>query len=234
MSYLTDIMKNRQNIQFFKKEAPDRQVIDDILRRAHQLVPHKNNFWYYKIRVYGPEHEEEKKLIAMASVTNDRFKNGTAEDMEKLAQIYHTWTTDRTRKTLKVEGCNFNMQVTAPYLLVYTHQPDFMTETQKESDYNKSGNQKKSFTKNTNSIHSTDWVTQAAMHGISTAYMCAEQGLHASFCKCYFYNEHIKTDILREGENTAFMLGIGYKDETKNYYPSPVTKPAYEEIVEWK
>ena len=55
MSYLTDIMKKRKNIQFFKEEAPDKKVIDDILREAHDLIPHKNNFWHYKIRVYGPE-----------------------------------------------------------------------------------------------------------------------------------------------------------------------------------
>jgi hypothetical protein len=38
----------------------------------------------------------------------------------------------------------------------------------------------------------------------------------------------------REHEKTAFMLGIGYKDEDSPYYPSLNLKALYEEIVEWK
>ena len=61
MSYLIDIMKTRHNIQFFSDKIPNKDLIDDILKKAHLLVPHKNNFWYYKIRVYGPEHKKEKR-----------------------------------------------------------------------------------------------------------------------------------------------------------------------------
>ena len=72
------------------------------------------------------------------------------------------------------------------------------------------------------------------MHGISTAYICAENKLYASFCRCYFYNHLIHTDILRPDERTAFMLGIGYRDVNKPYFQSLVGKPEYDEIVEWK
>ena len=39
-------MKVRHNITWFSDEVPDKKLIDDILRQAHDLVPHKNNFWY--------------------------------------------------------------------------------------------------------------------------------------------------------------------------------------------
>tara|TARA_Y100001938_G_C8044022_1_gene407785 strand:- start:335 stop:1048 length:714 start_codon:yes stop_codon:yes gene_type:complete len=236
MSYLTDLMKTRKNIQFFKEEAPDKIIIDDILKQAHELVPHKNNFWYYKIRVFGPEHKEEKKLIGMASVggpRKDEFRDGDENKMKELAEIYDEWCNNMERKTLKVEGCNFNVQVTAPYLLVYTHQPDYMTESQKKSEYFKSGNQNKIFKNKVSNKNNKDWIIQSAMHGISTAYLCAEKDLYASFCRCYFYNQFIHTDILRPSDDTAFMLGIGYKDETKPYFPSLVKKPTYDEIMEW-
>tara|TARA_Y100001972_G_scaffold121705_1_gene166156 strand:+ start:245 stop:988 length:744 start_codon:yes stop_codon:yes gene_type:complete len=246
MSYLTDLMSVRKNIQFFKEEAPDKSIIDDILKQAHELVPHKNNFWYYKIRVFGPEHKEEKKIMAMISVTGERrdeFKKGDESKMEELAEIYDEWANRERileirgqnttgRKSLKVEGCSFNIQVTAPYLLVYTHQPDYVTESQKKSKYFESGRQEKTFREKVNK-KGKDWIIQSAMHGISTAYLCAEKGLYASFCRCYFYNQFFYTDILRPDDNTAFMLGIGYKDETKQYYPSLVKKPTYDEIVEW-
>ena len=72
------------------------------------------------------------------------------------------------------------------------------------------------------------------MHGISTAYICAENKLYASFCRCYFYNHLIDTDILRPDEQTAFMLGIGYRDVDRPYFQSLVGKPEYDEVVEWQ
>ena len=66
MSYLIDIMKTRHNIQFFSDKIPDKELVDSILKKAHLLVPHKNNFWYYRVKVYGPEHAEEKRFLAMA------------------------------------------------------------------------------------------------------------------------------------------------------------------------
>ena len=235
MSYLTDIMEKRKNIQYFKDEAPDKNIIDDILKKAHDLTPHKNNHWFYRIRIFGPEHKEEKKLLGMASATGkgkDMVRSGKKSDIDKLSKIYDEWCNNMRRKELKVEGCNFNIQVTAPYLLVYTHQPNYMTNTQKESSYVKERHDIV-FKSNSNLKNTKDWVIQSAMHGISTAYLCAEKDLYASFCRCYFYNHFIHTDILRPEDDIAFMLGIGYKDETKPYFPSLVKKPTYDEITEW-
>ena len=95
MSYLTDIMKKRKNIQFFKEEAPDKKVIDDILREAHDLIPHKNNFWHYKIRVYGPEHKEEKRRLAVSSL------GGTKKDEYRACLLYTSPSPrDRTRSRM--------------------------------------------------------------------------------------------------------------------------------------
>lgn len=234
MSYLIDIMKKRQNIQFYKEDAPDKKVIDDILREAHDLIPHKNNFWHYKIRVYGPEHREEKRQLAISSVggtRKDEYRASTDEQkIKELEDAYEKWMSK------KVIGSNeyfFNAQVTAPYLLVYTHQERFLTKHQEESAYYQRGFTNKIF-KSSDKKKGTDWKIQAGMHGITTAYMCAEKDLHASFCKCYFYNKFLPNDMKRENEKTAFMLGIGYKDEDLPYYPSFNLKALYEEIVEWQ
>ena len=156
--------------------------------------------------------------------------------MKRLGEIYDEWSSEENRKKgyPKIDGCNFNMQVTAPYLLVYTHQKNFMSKSQENASYYKSGKQKEIFRKETNSNYRFDWVIQVSMHGISTAYICAENKLYASFCRCYFYNHLIHTDILRPDERTAFMLGIGYRDVNKPYFQSLVGKPEYDEIVEWK
>ena len=239
MSYLIDIMKTRHNIQFFSDKIPNKDLIDDILKKAHLLVPHKNNFWYYRVKVYGPEHKEEKRLIGMASVGGegkDKFRGGDEEDIKRLGEIYDEWSSKENKKKgyPKIEGCNFNMQVTAPYLLVYTHQKEYLSKKQENSSYFKSGKQKEIFKNQFNKKQNLDWIIQASMHGISTAYICAENKLYASFCRCYFYNHLIHTDILRPDERTAFMLGIGYRDVNKPDFQSLVGTPEYDEIVEWK
>ena len=235
MSYLTDIMKKRQNIQFFKEDVPDKKVIDDILREAHDLIPHKNNFWHYKIRVYGPEHKEEKRLLAISSVggtKKDEYRVTTDEQkIKELEDAYERWI-NRDASLRKGEYF-FNAQLTAPYVLVYTHQERFLTKHQEESALYQKGFTDKIFNRSAKK-KGTDWKIQAGMHGITTAYMCAEKDLYASFCKCYFYNKFLPNDMRREHEKTAFMLGIGYRDDDKPYYQSFNLKALYEEIVEWK
>ena len=59
------------------------------------------------------------------------------------------------------------------------------------------------------------------MHGISTAYICAENKLYSSFCRCYFYSNHINSKIFKSKndiDDTAFMLGIGHRDKNKCYF----------------
>ena len=74
MSSLTDIMKKRHNTQFFTDEVPEKSVVDNILQEAHKLTPHKNNFYRYKINVWGPEHIEEN-----IESTYQKFANAVAK-----------------------------------------------------------------------------------------------------------------------------------------------------------
>ena len=84
------------------------------------------------------------------------------------------------------------------------------------------------------------------MHGITTAYLCEEKGLQASFCRCFFLNAKLLINRITdksnyafghyEGtskQNIAFMLGIGYADEEPRH-KSYVPLPKYDEIVNWK
>tara|TARA_Y100000287_G_scaffold174086_1_gene162609 strand:- start:461 stop:712 length:252 start_codon:yes stop_codon:yes gene_type:complete len=82
------------------------------------------------------------------------------------------------------------------------------------------------------------WLIQAGMHSIITSALAVDKGLDASFCKCFFYNTNIHTNILRKAKrrpgNIAFLLGIGYKDNTKHHYKSYIPKPNVDEIVKWR
>ena len=61
MSIVVDLMKRRRNVRFFTEQAPDKNLIDTILRQAHELTPHKNNIFRYRVNVFGPEFAEDKK-----------------------------------------------------------------------------------------------------------------------------------------------------------------------------
>jgi hypothetical protein len=241
MSELKRLMTFRENITHFTDQAPDRTVIDQILRDAHELVPVKNNMWNYHIDVYGPEHDVEKKQVAMQTITGynkSKFAPGNEshDDVDQLSELYDGWKKNREilrqdpkqGGIYKYHGYSFNDQVRAPYLLVYYQRPGTPTEKQMEKGYRKHL---------INYSDNSQWMISASMHGYGTTLLCAEQKLYASFCKCYYRSYVNFTNILaplKHGfENVAFLLGIGYRDNELPYYKN-VSKPDYGEIVNWK
>ena len=248
MKSIEDVLKKRSNITFFSEDKiPDKKVIENILQKTHDLMPHKNNFYNYEIEVYGPEHFEEKKVVALATVCSTdgkRFrKSKNARDYKELEEIYELWLKSQTEKIKehkfkdKLKKIHFNEQVRAPYLLVYTKKENVLTDTQKESDYFQNGRLDKVF--NVESSNDTGmWLIQSGMHSTITTALALEEGLDASFCKCFFYNTYIHTNILRkavrDNNDIAFLLGLGYEDKSKLHYKSYVPKAKLNEIVKWR
>tara|TARA_A100000164_G_C21893283_1_gene766564 strand:+ start:956 stop:1684 length:729 start_codon:yes stop_codon:yes gene_type:complete len=242
MSNLKKLMSFRENITHFKQDQiPEKDTIKEIIKDAHDMVPHKNNMWAYSIDVYGPEHADEKKRVAMQTVTgyskND-FRGGGKDfdNVEKLENIYNKWIEQRklhkfgptSTSSGGYNGFSFNDQVTAPYLLVYRQRPGFPTKKQMEKGYRK---------RLIGYKDNMQWYISASMHGYGLSLLAAEKGLHASFCKCYFHSLANFTNILaplKHGfDNIAFLLGIGYKDKGMPYKKN-IKKPDIDEIVEWK
>ena len=197
--------------------------------------------WAYSIDVYGPEHADEKQSVALQTVTGyakrDFAPGGVEHDnIGKLQELYDGWKEQREKykkdgnksAVAKYKGFGFNDQVTAPYLLVYRQKPGYPTDKQLKKGYRKLL---------INYHDSKQWYISASMHGYGTTLLAAEQGLHASFCKCYFHSLANFTNILaplKEGfDNIAFLLGIGYRDESLPYNKNP-NKSDVSEIVEWK
>ena len=52
MINLEELLKKRSNITFFRQDkVPSKEIIEDILEKTHNLMPHKNNLWNYEIEV---------------------------------------------------------------------------------------------------------------------------------------------------------------------------------------
>ena len=243
MTDLEKTLQKRSNITFFREDkVPERLLIEEIVEKAHTLTPHKNNLWHYEIEIYGPEYEEEKKYTALSTVCNAR-----SEDFEELEKIYDLWLEEhKDAKTIedfkrmreKFNRIHFNNQVRAPYLLVYTKRDELLTDSQKKSDYYQLDRMSK-YTQVYNLESDMDmWLIQSGMHSILTSTLAVEKGLDASFCKCFEYFPNLHSNILRKAfknsSNIAFLLGLGYKDESKHQYKSYVPKPTLDEIVKWQ
>ncbi len=239
---IEDILKKRTNINFFKKDKiPEKKVIQDILDKAHKLTPHKNNFWHYEVDVYGPEHEEQKRKVALATVCSGhkdfyRQTNLTDQDWKNLDNSYQDWLDyhhgDETKSYVIKDKWHFNEQVTAPYLLGYYPAETKVKESQKQGEYFTRGRASEVFS-NLTKVSKDEFNMQAGMHSMVTSMLALEQGLDVSFCKCYFYNKHIHTDVL-ERKGLTFLLGIGYRDQDTKQYKSWIEKPELDEVVKWR
>ena len=238
---IEDFLKKRSNITFFSKKIPDKQIIKDIIEKAHNLTPHKNNFWHYEIDVYGPEHEEQKRKVALATVCSGykdfyRQTNLTDQDWKNLDNSYQDWLDfhhgDETKSYVIKDKWHFNEQVTAPYLLAYYPAEVKMRESQKDDKYFTSGRADKVF-RSTTKISRDEFNQQSGMNAMVITTLAIKKGLDVSYCKCYFYNKAIHTDIMAKG-NPAFLLGIGYSDQSKKDYKSWIKKPTIDEIVKWQ
>jgi hypothetical protein len=242
MSELKRLMKLRENITHFTDQVPEKSTIDQILKDAHELIPVKNKMRTYNIDVWGLEHAEQKKIVALQTVTGlDKriFAKGGKEEgnMQLLEEIYNNWKLIReSQRNLpfkgkgNYQGFGFNDQVTAPYLLVYYQKPGRPTQKQIEQGYDA-----KQINYSDNSQH--QWLISASMHAYGTTLLCAEQGLYASFCKCYYLIHKNLNNVLHPlvhgFHNVAFLLGIGYRDQDMPYFKNK-RKPTINEIVTWK
>tara|TARA_B100000424_G_C22841892_1_gene449264 strand:+ start:78 stop:818 length:741 start_codon:yes stop_codon:yes gene_type:complete len=234
MSIVVDLMKRRQNVRFFTEQEPDKKLIDTILRQAHELTPHKNNIFRYRVNVFGPEFAEDKKKLVLLTCTKRkimiRHRPLTDKYLKQVEKIYNEWF--QIGKHNEINEYAFLPQVTAPYLLAYTYDT-----TKQVSVTQKDKLQKYSMVEHARFFSETDWTIQASMHAFAVALLCAEQGLTASFCRCYFFDDKLKNKIMsssHEKQTTLFYLGIGYRDDSKRYPSSSIPKLNYDEVIKWK
>ena len=52
---IEEIYKKRRKVKRFLHEAPDHNLIVDLMQKTHSLVPSKQNLMPYKIHVLGPK-----------------------------------------------------------------------------------------------------------------------------------------------------------------------------------
>lgn len=239
---IEDILKRRNNITFFRKDKiPEKEQINGILEKAFALTPHKNNFWHYQVYVFGPEHAQSKKNLAISSVCNKHLRyyrqydgNEVSEkDWKTLKNRYQDWhdyyNGDKTKEHVIKDKWHFNEQVTAPYLLAYCPAKTRSRPSQVESEYFQKRAEKVFY--DPYRVEKNQYHQQSGINAMVVSMLALEQGLDVSFCKCFFYNENVHSDISLM--NPAFVLGIGYRDSNKEDLKTWIRKPKCDEVITW-
>ena len=257
-SDLKGAMKFRENIRFFKQdEYPDRVSIDALLRDAHSLVPHKNNMVECNVNIYGPEYAKEKEALVlntMCGVSKENWRPGGKNegDFVLLKKIYENW---RERQKLpKVykksnfqdyKDMQFNEQVRAPYLLVFSQRLRRPSPSQVKRGF---ADYIYKFTYGND--NSQVWYLSAAMLGYAITLLAADRGMYAAFCKCFMIDENNPTildDVVKyknitarngkgkvctDMKRVAFTIGLGYRDKT-GWYPKETNYMERGEYMNW-
>lgn len=239
---IEEILKRRNNITFFRKDKiPEKEQINGILEKAFELTPHKNNFWHYQVYVYGPEHAQSKKNLAISSVCNKHLRyyrqydgnDISSKDWGTLRNRYQDWNDyyngDKTKEYVIKEKWHFNEQVTAPYLLAYCPAKSRSRPSQVKSEYFQKRAEKIFY--DPYGVDKNQFNQQCGINAMVVSMLALEQGFDVSFCKCFFYNENIHSDIALI--NPAFVLGIGYRDSSKEDVKTWIKKPQLDEVITW-
>ena len=211
-----DILKPKQWLRFSEK-IPNHQEIIDTMRKAHNLTPIKNGVYDYKIDVWGPNFQKEKHDLAVSTVKGGnmfkyRERHDDKKTMEELKLLYKEYIKIWPKK---VDNVGFNLQVLAPYLLVY-----------RTKDIKRK---------------SLDWTIQASMNALILSTLLENKNIDVSFCRCFFHSDYLENKIISKfnipnqqshmiKNQVLFMLSIGYAD--KQYGNTRKTNPSnFEEIV---
>jgi len=89
---IEDVYKKRKKVRNFLNAAPDHDLIIDLMKKTHVLVPSKQNLMPYKIHVLGPDCVNLKdELYNLTTIAPDGFTPSRA-----------------------------NYQVYAPYVFIFT------------------------------------------------------------------------------------------------------------------
>jgi hypothetical protein len=241
------IMSQRHNIRFFDEEKiPSKEMIEHIIQDSHDFVPHKNNLIQIEINIWGPEHAEEKEALVLNTVCGpgkEYWRPGGKyhNNFKILKQFYDEWRycwlnkdRERFKKFKKEIDIDFNEQVRAPYLLTFTKRDRYPTKKQLNNNFhswvfNYADKDNKGY----------KWYLNAGIHGYALSLLSVNEGLAASFCKCYFATPNNYSKILQPiapngpADKIAYMLGIGYRNKNVDFW-GQLNKSDKDEYIFWK
>tara|TARA_A100000164_G_scaffold369426_1_gene394001 strand:- start:131 stop:919 length:789 start_codon:yes stop_codon:yes gene_type:complete len=260
---LEERLNRRFNYRHFKEDdMPSKETIERILQDAINFVPIKNEGYNFKLEIWGPEHYDEKRELAIHTIAKREHMFGVNikdEDKwyENATKLYEYEEENNWKPKAKGRATSyFNNQVRAPYLVSVVLAPN--TWNPKDEPV---------------------WdVLDSFMAGMFTygvSVVANEYGVDCAFCSCFekglkdcinyittahdhsrvypelvWRQDQAKNSGRMQGKsNCLTLIGLGYYDffgKEKIYTGSVYdtekrikisgkdTKPKLENIAEWK
>jgi hypothetical protein len=231
---------NRFQTACFKQYVyPTEEEIREILKLSTEITPVFSNNYHHSIKVFGPEYAEDKKLLCLQTVEPDKIrekydkKRKAEKDIIDLMPFLDNFIDQIKTKNIKDTGykgfskdfLSFNLQVMAPYLLVFKFDPDrFVHKYKNETNKNKKDKALQSM----------------AMHAYAISIIAENHGINSGFCGCFIFSDYNENRVFYNDESVWLFLGLGYKEDwchkgknSVDYKERQNDKPFYENIVDW-
>jgi hypothetical protein len=214
--------KRKQNFQFSDR-IPDKNLVDEILSITYNLVPSKQLMFPYKVNVYGPECESEKKFI---------FNHSTY----------------RTDDAVPEHCVNYQLR-DAPYIILFTSRSNSIEDLPSEcraslypQAHSAISNRK---------FDNRNWLIEVGLFEMLFIMVSLSKGVDVSFCNNirvdrikdkFFPNEDVEIAgsmmfgyAVPEDQIEDSWIQYKHNNFKKENYPTrPYKRPLYERVVEYK
>ena len=166
-------MSRRFNHRVFKKDKiPSKELINKILQDSINFVPVKNEAYNFKLEAWGPEHEDEKKELAIATIAKRDFMflpgmHSEESWYKKATELYDYEEENDGRPICGRRNSYFNNQVRAPYVISVVMQPNMWNP------------------KNEPNAWPLLDSFMAGMFTYGVSIVANEYGIDCSFCSCF-------------------------------------------------
>lgn len=234
MKYKIDGLRERRSVALFNDEVPNKEVIEKILYDSVKYSPNQCSIPYHKVKVFGPEFQEDKEKIVIQTNCDPSFEkipDGNGK-INFLKSRYETWirmykSNDYTIQDIRDE-CgiyDFNPQILAPYVLV------FYDNEQKQSDFNQTHIDLQSDRSHKRACQSS------AIHAILTACIASEYGVSSSFLSNIYLRTQFNKNAISDNvklDKIVLILCLGYSEEKSKWNPKTRHNFNVNEFIEWQ
>jgi len=219
-----DIIKKRKHVLKYKRsQIPSKVVIEQILKKAHDLTPSKQNVMPYRVSVLGPEKQEEKDVVY-----NNVVKNHFRMEEDALAD----GKLDRDSYIKKVNPYYHHIKENG-YLLVIS------ARLHKEvNDYYKKEVEIGHFMEQMDEERvrkNKDFDSVCVEVGLFAANLTAcavEMGVDVSYTICFSRNMEDWKKLPFIEYRPALLISMGKAKQYRGIQPGD-TKTPFDEIIKW-
>ena len=192
---LEELLSRRSQVWTFKKDVfPDKQLIENLIKKTYELVPSKQNLMPYEVSILGPDKIDEKRELLYLS-------QNTQSEESTFTNTYR------------------NFQLLAPYVLLFTQRLAFPPNLRVQKMIKVGREYPECDMKKYKRIKVVPAI-EIGMFMLTLSGLCLENNIDVSYTACLPSDEKRFSFV---NENVYVSMSLGYKQtkEVKNDEDKP-------------